>query len=114
MAATWRTVVDRPLLAGDLVALVAARYAALLNTWDGEATPNLRRNCASCAAWPMTSRCCKGPCNEPAIKKTSSSKQLEEDRKRDMAEAKDKALAPIWAMFGAEQPGKVSLGTVFG
>ena len=31
--------VDAPLLAGKMAALLAARYAALLNSWDGAPTP---------------------------------------------------------------------------
>jgi hypothetical protein len=32
-------VIDAPLLAGDLVSMLATRYAAVLNSWDGEADP---------------------------------------------------------------------------
>jgi hypothetical protein len=38
-----KDVVDTPLLAGDLAALLAVRYAALLNTWDGEADPEFEQ-----------------------------------------------------------------------
>jgi hypothetical protein len=38
-AAEMEAVFDAPLLAGQLAAVVAARYAALLNRWDGQVTP---------------------------------------------------------------------------
>jgi hypothetical protein len=37
-------VVETPLMAGDLAALLAVRYAALLNTWDGGTNPKFERH----------------------------------------------------------------------
>jgi hypothetical protein len=38
------------LLPGALAGALAARYAALLNSWDGEPDPKFEENCACCAA----------------------------------------------------------------
>ena len=90
-------VVDRPLLAGDLVAVVAARYAALLNTWDGEAKPEFEGKLRLMHGLAHDTALIQRAIERAGRQKTEFHQQLENERRREIAEAKKKVLAPIWA-----------------
>jgi hypothetical protein len=108
-------VVDRPLLAGDLVAVVAAHYAGLLNTWDGQADPKFEEKLRVLRGLTHDIALIQRTIHRSTNQKNEFEQKLEDDHKRVMAEAKSKALAPIWAwwergplaqMFGGGEAGK--------
>ncbi len=92
-------VVDRPLLAGDLVAVVAAHYAGLLNKWDGEAEPKFEEKLRVLRGLAHDIALIQRTIHRSTKQKNEFEQKLEDDHKRVMAEAKSKALAPIWAPF---------------
>ena len=102
-------VVDRPLLAGDLVAVVAARYAALLNTWDGEAEPKFEEKLRLMHGLAHDIALVQKTIERASKQKTEFHRQLEEERRSSIQEAKTKTLAPIWAALRSK-----NLATLFG
>ncbi len=115
----WSTdlsdVIDAPLLAGDLVSMLATRYAAVLSSWDGEADPKTDEKL----------RTLRGLIRDVALvqrtmylankQKDEYNQHLEDEHQRSMKEIKEKMLAPFWAihreqalapLFGGGETGK--------
>ena len=92
-------VVDRPLLAGDLVAVVAAHYAGLLNTWDGEAEPKFEGKLRVLRGLAHDIALIQRTIHRATNQKNEFEQKLEDDQKRATVRAKSKALDPIWAPF---------------
>ena len=108
-------VVDRPLLAGDLVAVVAAHYAGLLNTWDGQADPRFEEKLRVLRGLAHDVALIQRTIHRATNQKNEFEQKLEDDHNHVMEKAKKKLLAPIWAwwqegtlaqMFGGGEAGK--------
>jgi uncharacterized protein YukE len=102
-------VVDPPLLAGDLVAVLAARYAALLNTWDGEAEPKFEEKLRLLRGLAHDIALIQRTIQRATTQKNEFEQQLEDSHQRVLDEVKKKTLAPIWAMLQSK-----SLAGAFG
>jgi hypothetical protein len=92
-------VVDRPLLAGDLVAVVAAHYAGLLNTWDGQADPKFEEKLRVLRGLTHDIALIQRTIHRATNQKNEWEQKMEDDHKSVMEKARSKALAPIWAKF---------------
>ena len=114
-ASDLEDVVDTPFLGGDLVAILAARYAALLNTWDGEADPEFEEKLRLMRGLAQDIALIQRTMQRATNHKTEFEQQLENRHRREIEEMKEKTLAPFWAMlnrnsieaaFGGSEAGK--------
>jgi hypothetical protein len=90
-------VLDPELLAGSLIALVSVRYAALLNSWDGEPSPEfeqkrrlLRDMARDAALIQRTSRLA-------ALQKAESEQRQKDDRQKHKDQLRQTVLSPVLA-----------------
>jgi hypothetical protein len=89
--------------------VVAARYAALLNTWDGEAEPKFEEKLRLMHGLAHDIALVQKTIERASKQKTEFHRQLEEERRSSIQEAKTKTLAPIWAALRSK-----NLATLFG
>jgi type II secretory pathway component PulJ len=95
--------VDTPLLAGQLAAVLAARYAALLNSWDGEVEPQFVEKVRLLRALNQDIALLQKTMHQASRQKREH-EQAEEDReKRIIEEVKRETVAPIWAKLESDQ-----------
>ena len=108
-------VVDPPELPADLVLALAARYAALLNTWDGEPDPKFEAKLRPLRALARDISLIESTMRRAHRQKAEYLQQLENETRRAVAEVKQEALAPFWAalrrnrltrLFAGENKGK--------
>jgi hypothetical protein len=91
--------VDMPLLAGKLVAVVAARYAALLNTWDGEPDPKFEAKLRILRGLARDIALIQKTIHQATLQKNEFEQKKEDDFKQAREEMKRQTLAPILAKF---------------
>jgi hypothetical protein len=95
--------VETPMLAGQLAAILAARYAALLNSWDGEVEAQFVEKVRLLRALNQDIALLQKTTHLASRQKREHA-QAEEDReKRIIEEVKKETLAPIWAKMDQEQ-----------
>jgi hypothetical protein len=95
--------VETHLLAGQLAAVLAARYAALLNSWDGEVEAQFVEKVRLLRALNQDIALLQRTMRQASQHKREH-EQAEEDReKRIIEEVKKETLAPIWAKMDQEQ-----------
>ena len=90
-------VLDTPLLAGDLATLLAVRYAALLNTWDGEADQKFDQRLRLLRGLGQDIALMQRTLQRANLQQIALHKHFEDDRQQDTAKMKETALAPIMA-----------------
>ena len=95
-------VVDPPLLAGDLVAVLAARYAALLNTWDGEAEPKFEEKLRLLRGLAHDIALIQRTIQRATQQENEFEQHLADSHQRVLDKVKEKTLAPIWAMLHSQ------------
>jgi hypothetical protein len=87
------------LLAGDLVVVLAARYAGLLNTWDGEPDPKFEKKLRVLRGLAQDMALVRRTLHRATKQKNEFEQKLEDEQKQSMEEMKKELLAPIWAKF---------------
>jgi hypothetical protein len=90
-------VLDIPLLAGALAGLLAARYAALLNSWDGEPDPKFEEKLRLLRGLNRDIALLQKTMQQASRQNREFDQALEDREKRQREEAKQEALAPILA-----------------
>jgi hypothetical protein len=106
--------VDIPLLAGNLAALLAARYAALLNTWDGEPDPKFEDKLRLLRGLNRDIALLQKTMHQASRQKREFDKAVEENEKRIEKEVKDEVLAPIFAKVQSDAMAAVLGGGEWG
>jgi len=99
--------VETPLLAGDLLAVLAARYAGLLNTWDGVAEPKFEENVRVLHLLARDVALMQRAMHQANRQKNEHEQKLENDEQKLKDELKQAALAPIWAAYQSEPLAKL-------
>ncbi len=94
--------VETPLLAGDLLTVLAARYAGLLNTWDGVAEPKFEENLRVLHGLARDVALIQRAMYLASRQKNEYEQKLENDEQKVKEELKQAALAPIWAAYQSE------------
>ncbi|MGD1084452.1 MAG: hypothetical protein ABSA47_06820 [Verrucomicrobiota bacterium] len=92
-------IVDTSSLPGDLVLALASRYAALLNTWDGEPDPKFEKKLRPLRAMARDIALIERTMQRARHQKTEHHQQLETESRAGVAEVKQEALAPFWGML---------------
>ncbi|MGD1084821.1 MAG: hypothetical protein ABSA47_08755 [Verrucomicrobiota bacterium] len=96
-ASDMAEVVDSAALPGHLVAALAARYAALLNTWDGGADPKFEQKLRPLRALAQDISLIEKTMQRARHQKNEYLQQLEDETQRAVAAVKAEALTPFWA-----------------
>jgi hypothetical protein len=91
--------VDSPLLAGQLAVVLAARYAALLNSWDGEPDPKFEEKLRLLRGLNRDIALLQKTTQQASQQKRAFEQALEDNEKRIIEEVKKETVAPIWAML---------------
>jgi hypothetical protein len=92
-----------PLLAGQLAILLAARYAALLNSWDGQPDPLFEEKVRILRGLNRDIALLQKTMQQASQHKSELEK-LEEEREQKITEqVKKETVAPIWAMLEREE-----------
>ena len=89
--------VNTPLLAGELAVVLAARYAALLNRWDGEPNPQFEEKLRVLRGLNRDIALLQKTTRQAIQQKREFEKAAEEREQRIIKEVKDEIVAPIWA-----------------
>jgi hypothetical protein len=90
-------VLTPPLLAGDLAALLAVRYAALLQSWDGEPDPQFERNLRLLRSMGQDVALLQRTLQRADRQSVENSQRFEDDMEKHSAKMKQLALSPIKA-----------------
>jgi hypothetical protein len=106
--------VDIPLLAGKLAAVLAARYAALLNSWDGEPDPKFEEKLRVLRGLNRDIALLQKTMHQASRQKREFEKAAEENEKRIEKEVKDEVLAPILAKVESDAMAAVLGGGEWG
>jgi hypothetical protein len=95
--------VETHLLAGQLAAVLAARYAALLNSWDGEVEAQFVEKVRLLRALTHDIALLQKTMHQASRQKREHEQAEEDKEKRIIEEVKKETLAPIWAKLDREQ-----------
>jgi hypothetical protein len=95
--------VETQLLAGELATMLAARYAALLNSWDGEVEAQFVEKVRLLRALNQDIALLQRTMHKASQHKREHAQAEEEREKRIIEEVKKETLAPIWAKMDQEQ-----------
>ena len=95
--------VDSPLLAGQLAVVLAARYAALLNSWDGEPDPKFEEKLRLLRGLNRDIALLQKTTQQACQQKRAFEQALEDNEKRIIEEVKKETVAPIWAMLERQE-----------
>jgi hypothetical protein len=101
--------VEIPLLAGKLAAVLAARYAALLNSWDGEPDPKFEEKVRVLRGLNRDIAVLQKTMQQADRQKRDLEQAAEDREKKIEKQVKEEAVAPIWAMAESRE-----LAGVFG
>jgi hypothetical protein len=94
--------VDMPLLAGKLAALLAARYASLLNNWHGQLDPQFHEMVHLLRGLNRDIALLQKTMYQADKQKREHEKAIDDEEKRDLEEEKKRETAPIWARLESE------------
>jgi hypothetical protein len=89
--------VDASLLAGKMADLLAARYAALLNSWDGSPSPEFEDKLRLLRGLNRDLALLQKTQERSARQKVEDARQSEDDQKQELDKWKDKMLKPLMA-----------------
>jgi hypothetical protein len=89
--------VDASLLAGRMADLLAARYAALLNSWDGSPNPEFEDKLRLLRGLNRDLALLQKTQERSARQKVEDARQSEDDQKQELDKWKDKMLKPLMA-----------------
>jgi type II secretory pathway component PulJ len=95
--------VEAHLLAGQLATLLAARYAALLNSWDGEVEAQFVEKVRLLRALNQDIALLQRTMRQAGQHKREHEQAEEDKEKRIIEEVKKETLAPIWAKLDRDQ-----------
>jgi uncharacterized protein YukE len=95
--------VDTFLLPGALAGALAARYAALLNSWDGEADPKFEEKLCLLRGLNRDIALLQKTMQQAGQQKRQFEQALEETDRRELEEEKKRQVAPIWAKLECDQ-----------
>jgi hypothetical protein len=101
--------VEIPLLAGKLAAVLAARYAALLNSWDGDPDPKFEEKVRVLRGLNRDIAILQKTMQQADRQKRELEQAAEDREKKIEEQVKKEAVAPIWAKVESEE-----LAGVFG
>ncbi len=90
-------VLDAPMLAGDMAKLLAVRYAALLNTWDGEADPKFERGLRLLRGLGQDIALLQRTLHRSSLQEIASDQHFEDDCNKRREKIRGMAMAPILA-----------------
>jgi hypothetical protein len=90
-------VLDASLLARDLAVALAARYAALLNGWDGEPDPKFEEKLRLLRGLNRDIALLQRTMQRASEQKREVEREFEESLKRDLAEKKQRTLNMLWS-----------------
>jgi hypothetical protein len=91
--------VDTPLLAGDMAAIVTARYAALVNDWDGAAGRDFEEKLRLLRVLNRDIALMQRTLQRANLQKIEYHQHLEDEEAKDTAKMNKMALSPISAML---------------
>jgi hypothetical protein len=94
--------IDTPLLAGKLAALLAARYAGLLNHWQGQPDPQFHDMVHLLRGLNRDIALLQKTMYQADKQKREFEKAIDDEEKRDLEEEKKRETAPIWAKLESE------------
>jgi hypothetical protein len=94
--------VDINLLAGKLAAALTLRYAALLNTWDGQLTPEFKEQVVVLRALNGDLALLQKTMQKACRHKREFEQYEEDQQKKIEKEVKDSIVNPLWAMYERE------------
>jgi hypothetical protein len=94
--------VDTSLLAGRLATLITARYAALLNNWDGEPDPKLEEKLRLLRWMTRDVALLQRTIHQANRQKREQEKATDEEERKDLQLEKDRMVAPILARIESE------------
>ena len=100
-------VVETPLLAGDLVTVLAAHYARLLNTWDGEPDPKFEAKLRVLRGLARDIALIQKTAHQADHQKSEFEQKNRDDEDREKEQMKKEAVAPIWAKIKSQSLGKI-------
>jgi hypothetical protein len=95
--------VETHLLAGQLATVLAARYAALLNSWDGEVEAHFVEKVRLLRALTHDIALLQRAMHQASRQKREHEQAEEDKEKRIIEEVKKETLAPLWAKLEQEQ-----------
>ena len=96
-------IVETPLIACDLAAVLAARYAALLNGWDGEPDPKFEEKVRLLRGLNQDIALLQKTLQRAAQQKKDFNQNLDDIDRRTDEETKKAIVAPIWAKLESEE-----------
>jgi hypothetical protein len=102
-ASEMEDVVDTPLLPGALAGVLAARYAALLNSWDGEPDPKFEDKLRLLRRLNQDIALLQKTMQQASRQQRDSEHALEEREQRELEKEKESIVAPIWARLERDQ-----------
>jgi hypothetical protein len=106
--------VQTSLLAGNLVTVLAAHYARLLNTWDGEPDPKFEAKLRILRGLAKDIALIQKTAHQADRQKSEFEQKERDDENRVMEEIKKKAVAPIWAGVKSRSLAKIIGGGDYG
>ena len=86
-------------LPGALVSMLATRYAAVLNSWDGEPDPKLEEKLRLLRSLARDVALIQRTSHQAARQEAEQRQRQEEERQRETKERKAKIIAPIMALM---------------
>jgi hypothetical protein len=95
--------VDTPLLPGALAGALAARYAALLNSWDGEPDPKFEEKLRLLRGLNRDIAMLQKTMQQASQQKRAFEQALDEADRRELEDEKKRQVAPIWAKLECDQ-----------
>jgi len=96
-ATDMEDVLDAPLLPGDMAKLLAVRYAALLNTWDGRASPKFERDLQILRGLGKDIALLQRTLHRATLQEIASDQRFEDDTSKKKEKIRQIAMAPILA-----------------
>jgi hypothetical protein len=101
--------IEAPLLAGKLAIMLTARYAALLNNWNGEADPQVMEQMRLLHFLNLDIALLQKTMQRAGRQQQAFEQAAEAQEQKVIEEAKKEIVAPIWAMMEREP-----LANIFG
>jgi hypothetical protein len=94
---------DTPLLPGALAGALAARYAALLNSWDGEPDPKFEEKLRLLRGLNRDIALLQKTMQQANRQKREQVQAEEDNDQRIIEQVKNETVAPIWAMIERDE-----------
>jgi len=94
--------VDAPLLAGRMTAFVAARYAALLNSWDGAPDPQFERKLRLLRGLNQDLALMQRTLQRANLQENAYQQHIEDAHEKNTEKARQLALTPLHAALERE------------